>query len=183
MQIAFKEWAIIVEALGRGEQIVVLRKGGIAEGRGGFRAEHERFWLFPTQFHQQAEGVLPEAAERFAEMKPPAEGIVPIQFACEVIEARELKTLEQAQRLSSQHIWREGIIADRFDWGRDRSIYAMAVAVRGFGEAEAVPLLEGYGGCRSWVELETPLDISAAEPVLSKEDFEEKLAAFQEALG
>ena len=33
VQTAFKEWAVIVEALGQGEQIVILRKGGIAEGR------------------------------------------------------------------------------------------------------------------------------------------------------
>ena len=41
-----REWAVIVEALGQGEQILILRKGGIAEGRGGFQAEHERFSYF-----------------------------------------------------------------------------------------------------------------------------------------
>ena len=34
MRTAFKEWAIVVDALGRGEQIIILRKGGISEGRG-----------------------------------------------------------------------------------------------------------------------------------------------------
>src|SRR5512138_2779668 len=53
MRTAFKEWAIVVDALGRGEQILILRKGGIAEGRGGFRPEHTRFLLFPTAFHEQ----------------------------------------------------------------------------------------------------------------------------------
>ena len=33
---AFKEWHVVVEALAAGEQILLLRKGGIAEGRGGF---------------------------------------------------------------------------------------------------------------------------------------------------
>ena len=32
MRLAFKEWAIIVDALGRGEQILILRKGGLQEG-------------------------------------------------------------------------------------------------------------------------------------------------------
>ena len=31
MKIAFKEWGAICRALGLGEQIVILRKGGIAE--------------------------------------------------------------------------------------------------------------------------------------------------------
>ncbi len=65
VQTAFKEWGVVVDALGRGEQIVILRKGGIAEVRGGFRAEHDRFWLFPTRFHQQSEGVIESARERF----------------------------------------------------------------------------------------------------------------------
>jgi hypothetical protein len=34
--VGFKEWALVCEALGRGEQTIILRKGGIAEGRGGF---------------------------------------------------------------------------------------------------------------------------------------------------
>lgn len=179
---AFKEWAIVVEALGRGEQIVILRKGGIAEGAGGFAAEHERFWLFPTQFHQQAEGVMPEAAARFANLKKPAEGIVPIQFACEVVDSRALNSLEQAQRLLGQHIWREEIVAERFDWGRDQGIYAMAVRVRGLPEAKELPMLEGYGGCRSWIELEPEMNFADALPVLADDVFAEKLAAFQEAL-
>ena len=57
---------MVVEALGLGEQIVILRKGGIAEGEAG-SGEHERFWLFPTRFHQQAEGVVPAAAARFGQ--------------------------------------------------------------------------------------------------------------------
>ena len=68
----------MVDALGRGEQIVILRKGGIAEGRGGFRAEHDRFWLFPTRFHQQSEGVIESARERFKKLQWPAEDILKI---------------------------------------------------------------------------------------------------------
>ena len=33
---AFKEWAVVVDALLRGEQVIILRKGGLREGRGGF---------------------------------------------------------------------------------------------------------------------------------------------------
>ena len=53
MSIGFKEWALICDALGRGEQSIILRKGGIAEGRAGFRFQHEEFLLLPTLFHEQ----------------------------------------------------------------------------------------------------------------------------------
>ena len=35
VQTAFKEWAVIVEALGQGEQILILRKGGMPRGEAG----------------------------------------------------------------------------------------------------------------------------------------------------
>ena len=55
MHAAFKEWAIICEALGRGLQSVILRKGGVAEGKTGFAFRHNEFLLFPTWFHEQLE--------------------------------------------------------------------------------------------------------------------------------
>ncbi|MBA2742902.1 MAG: DUF1802 family protein, partial [Chthoniobacterales bacterium] len=51
--IGFKEWALVCDALGRGEQSLILRKGGIAEGRDGFAFRHSEFFLFPTFFHAQ----------------------------------------------------------------------------------------------------------------------------------
>ena len=47
-QIAFKEWAVVCAALASGQQSLILRKGGIHEGRDGFRVAHREFWLFPT---------------------------------------------------------------------------------------------------------------------------------------
>ena len=175
VQIAFKEWAVVVEALRRGGQIVILRKGGIAEGQGGFRVEHERFWLFPTRFHQQAERV---EDGHFSKLNFPTKGLVRIELAAEVAEERQLESLEQARRLAGQHIWRDEVIAERFDWGREQCIYAMAVRVRRLPE----PLLGKYGGCKSWVELDAELDFGATTPVLENEQFQKKLAAFREAL-
>ncbi len=60
-EFAFKEWAGVCRALGLGRQILVLRKGGIAEGPGGFSPEHESFWLFPTHLHEHQQGLKDEA--------------------------------------------------------------------------------------------------------------------------
>jgi hypothetical protein len=68
MRSAFKEWAVVVDALGRGEQILILRKGGLAEGPGGFQVEQREFLLLPTRFHQQRERVLPAAQLRYDEL-------------------------------------------------------------------------------------------------------------------
>ena len=172
----------MVDALGSGEQIVILRKGGIAEGDGGFRAEHDRFWLFPTRFHQQSEGVIESARGRFEKLQWSAEDILKIEFGVEVVEARQLASLDQSKCLAGQHIWREEVIVDRFDWGREQGIYAMAVRVQRLPEPMELPMFESYGGCKSWVELEPPMDFSLTEPVLDDSDFAAKLSAFRDAL-
>src|SRR5688500_6634457 len=128
MRVAFKEWAIVVDALGRGEQILILRKGGIHEGVHGFSPEHPAFFLFPTLFHQQQEGVIPKAQNRFAEIRNTlAEDVVRLEYFAEIAEVKRLETLEAALALEGQHIWSEETINKRFEWGRDASIYAMAV--------------------------------------------------------
>ena len=55
--IGFKEWALVCRAMGEGRQTVIIRKGGIAEGRDGFAFRYREFFLFPTFFHEQLDRV------------------------------------------------------------------------------------------------------------------------------
>lgn len=184
MQIAFKEWAVIVDALGRGEQILIFRKGGISEGRGGFQVEHPEFLLFPTLFHQQRESVLPGAQRRFDEMAktfPPPE-IVRLEFFARIIDWRKLDSLEAAERLRGEHRWRDEVIAERFDWGKNKNIFALAVRVFRLNKPVELPNLPIYGGCKSWIQLARALATDEATPVLADSAFARKFAKFQGAL-
>ena len=62
LDIALKEWAVITDLLLSGDQVILLRKGGIHEddGPGRFRLENERFALFPAWEHQKTDWVKPE---------------------------------------------------------------------------------------------------------------------------
>jgi hypothetical protein len=182
---AFKEWAIVVDALGRGEQIIILRKGGIAEGPGGFRMDHERFLLFPTRFHQQRDQVITSAQARFDELAPtlPGPETMRIEFSAEVVAWRKVTSLADAEHLRGQHIWRDEVIAERFDWDREQAIFALALRVRRLSFPVELQMLPAYGGCKSWVELAEDLPDEPAAPVLSDSAFAQKLAAFHSALG
>src|SRR5262245_11101992 len=131
MRTAFKEWAIVVDALGCGDQILILRKGGIRERRGGFQVEHPKFLLFPTLYHQQRASVTAEAQARLVQIAPhwPPPEIVRLEFFAEVAEWRQLDSLSAAEALHGQHCWRDEVITQRFDWGRARNIFALAVRV------------------------------------------------------
>ena len=58
-QIALKEWAVTVQALARGEQILLLRKGGIHEEGKDFRVIHPEFLLYSTYEHQREDLLKP----------------------------------------------------------------------------------------------------------------------------
>jgi hypothetical protein len=183
MQIAFKEWAVIVDAIGNGRQIVILRKGGISEGRSGFQVDHPEFLLFPTAFHQQRDSVLPAAQSRFDLLEPIPPETLRLEYFCRVIAWRRLDSLEAANRLEGQHVWKPEVIAERFDWGRQKSIFALAVRAFRLPIRIDLPMLSGYGGCKSWIEIDRDIDTSIAQPVLNDHEFNKRLKQFEIALG
>ncbi|MEY2410642.1 MAG: hypothetical protein QOF48_3312 [Verrucomicrobiota bacterium] len=184
MRTAFKEWATVVDALGHGEQILVLRKGGIAEGRDGFQIEHRRFFLFPTLFHQQRESVTEPAQRRFDQISHtfPGPDIARIEFLAEVAASRRLESLSETDSLHGQHIWRPEVISDRFDWGKEKNIFALAVRVYRLPLVIELPMSPQYAGCKSWVELDKDIPTMGMSPVLDQAAFDHKLQQFFSAL-
>lgn len=184
MRTAFKEWAIVADALGRGEQILILRKGGIAEGSDGFRVEHPRFLLFPTLYHQQRESVLPVAQSRYDEiaLEFPSANTLRLELCAEVTAWRKLESLAAVERLRGQHIWRDEVLAERFDWGKEHNIFALAVRVSRLPQRIELPMLPGYSGCKSWIELAEEILPEGAQPVLMERAFQARLHQFETAL-
>ena len=182
MRMAFKEWAVVVDALGQGDQIVIFRKGGISEGRSGFQVEHDHFLLFPTLFHQQRESVLPQAQMRYDALAPTfSPNTVRFEYFARVVDWKLVDTLEAALRLRGEHVWREEVIRDRFDWGKSKSIYAMAVRIFRLPKPIELPMRAEYGGCKSWVELEDAVACEGSQPVLTEDDFDRTLQRFRAA--
>ena len=69
--LALKEWAVAIRALGSGKQVLILRKGGIHKDDKEFRVVHPEFLLYPTYEHQNAELIK----EAFARLDALALGI------------------------------------------------------------------------------------------------------------
>jgi hypothetical protein len=185
MRTAFKEWAVVVDALGRGDQILVLRKGGIAETAGEFQVDASRFWLFPTYFHQQREKVIRPAQERYDALVPqfPPPNHVRVDSYAEVVGWERIASPSVLPRLQGQHIWREEILASRFDWGSEQGIFALAIRVWRIPSPVVLPLLPEYAGCKSWVDFSVEISEAGAVPVLDEGQFAARLAAFRSAIG
>ncbi|HWB58463.1 MAG TPA: DUF1802 family protein [Chthoniobacteraceae bacterium] len=150
MSIGFKEWALVCEALGTGEQSVILRKGGIAEGREGFRFKHEEFFLFPTLFHEQ---VTKTKLPQDTPLPHPAEGQVRIQYFAKAEWAELVKEPAAVAALAPFHIWKDSEIEQRFRYDDVQGVNVAFVRVYRLEPAWTFEDSPKYGGCRSWVTL------------------------------
>lgn len=156
--IGFKEWQVVCEALGSGRQSVLLRKGGIHEGRQGFSFAHESFFLFPTHFHAQGSHVREGGVSPRPEWQ--AGDVVRITHHVEALRAVTLTDWAAVAGLESLHVYTEETVRDRFDWeGKGMasgSIHVAVVRVRELAEPWEIEYQPKFGGCRSWIELPVP---------------------------
>ncbi len=173
--IGFKEWQVVCDALASGRQSILLRKGGIHEGREGFSFAHESFFLFPTRFHTTPEQVREGKVVTLPEWQ--AGDLIRITHHVEVPGAVTLTDWEKVAELEPFHIYSEQTIRDRFDWeGKGMasgSIHLALARVRELAEPWEFAYEPKYGGCRSWVNLPAPPPgwMDRLRPVLDDESF------------
>jgi hypothetical protein len=173
---AFKEWHVIIEALIAGEQILILRKGGIAEGRGGFRPDlAHRFWLFPTQFHSQLEKTKPAAAH-FAASAPASDSTVTLHAFADVVHHSFLQDWEAVARLDSFHLWTEATVRERFDWSQPSGLHVFVVRVHRLNTPLTLARTPDMSGCKSWIELPPAFESQPSTPTLNADLFANKFA-------
>jgi hypothetical protein len=176
--IGFKEWAIVCDAIRRGEESIILRKGGIAEGWDGFAFKHDEFFLFPTQYHEQVE----KTRRLQREIRPRREGEIEIRAVAKVEFAGVITSWETATALEPFHIWHREVVRDRFDYDKAPGIHFACVRAYKLAQPWIIPDLPAYGGCRSWVNLpEVPNEMELA-PVLSEAEHATLLAEVKRIL-
>ncbi|MBI3863445.1 MAG: DUF1802 family protein [Planctomycetia bacterium] len=182
--IAFKEWAAICEALGAGRQALIIRKGGIHEGRDGFRVAHGEFWLFPTYVHEASTGLEPDG-EPFlaqAEATRPAAGTLQLAHYAVVTDVFEVHDERRLAQLAGQHVWSPQTIGERFHYRRP-GLYVLGVRAFVCRPVHIVPDSPHFTGCRSWVDLPDALSTTSLDPVLSDKEFERQRDRLRAALG
>jgi len=171
--VGFKEWALVCEALGSGKQIILLRKGGIAEGRDGFGFRHRQFFLFPTFFHEQIEKVRLSGVE----IPKAREGEVEIRYFAKLEAQKEITSWPIAAALEPFHILQESVVRERFDY-RQAGLQVALVRVFRLAPLWIFPEAPKYGGCRSWVALPEVPATTRFEPVIGDQEHHRMLERF-----
>ena len=178
MHAAFKEWAVICEAMGAGLQSVIIRKGGIAEGKAGFAFRHDEFLLFPTWFHEQLEKTT-----------LPPDTVVPDEPGGE-LEVRYTATIEwsgllsdwrRVSRLRALHVLRDSVVEERYRYRETEGVHVAFVRVYRLDPPIRLPNEKKYGGCRSWIDL-PEVEGRVLVSVISDEEHQRRRKLLEELL-
>lgn len=180
-----KEWAIVCDFLGRGRQIFIARKGGIAEEQGEFVVENHEFLLFPTYLHQNRESLAPSVLLDFELSldSEPKDGKLHLKYFARVVDEIKVTHPSLFEKLKGQHIWNNSLLRSRFEWGSEKALTLILLRVYELPEETKIPMKQSYGGCKSWVTLDKALPVpERMKPALSDPEFFQKRDRLLKAL-
>jgi hypothetical protein len=169
-ELGFKEWAIVCDSIGRGETSLLIRKGGIAEGREGFRFKYDRFFLFPSYFHEQIKSTRLAPDRDLRPQKDP----VAISVFAEVEFTVFIRDLGQMEALEPLHVLSRAVIEQRFRYDNEEGLHLAFLRAFKLLEPWEFPNQPSFGGCRSWVTLPGRVSAPLLEPVLSDLEQEDR---------
>ena len=181
---ALKEWATVLEALARGEQLVLIRKGGLIEPGRGFDLMASAFFLYPTFEHQAVnylrapfQAYFEEAARRRA-----PEGQVRLDLFGLAVSSTQSHNPAIVERLAPFHIYNQAFLSQRLKWQPDQPLVVVVIRAFRLEAPRVLPVAPRYAGCKSWVELESPVALEAARPVLDDALFERRAREIAERI-
>ncbi len=183
--LALKEWAVTVRALALGQQVLLLRKGGIHEPGKDFRVIHPEFLLYPTYEHQREDLLKSEheAALRRVLEEPRQEGHITFTHWAKVEETIEVSRQEEVDDLSPHYIWTAAYAQSRLRWKPMLPLSVMLMRVYQLEQPVSVPFQPEYRGCASWVEVLDQVPLGSVQPVLDDEEFRRRVDEIKDCLG
>jgi hypothetical protein len=162
---ALKEWSSVIDALGRGEHVLLIRKGGIADP--DFGVEADRFYLYPTYFHTGSN-------------EPPNE--VAITHWAEVVRTWRIRDAALLERLAPFTIVDSENLITRYKFRADQALHLIAVRAFRLPHPVTIQVTPEYAGCRSWVSLDDEIDVDGSTAVLGEAELAAKVEAIDAEL-
>lgn len=183
-KIALKEWAVTVAALDRGDQVLMLRKGGIREDGRHFKVEHDGFFLYPTYVHEAEALLKPDARRLFTEaMRDEDEALVTLRLWAEVADVLQISEAPAVDALGPFHVYTSEFAAKRAYWKPRHPLHVILLRCYRLQQPQALPVMPEYAGCKSWVKLVEEYPVGVAAPVLTDREFDGRVGEIRAALG
>lgn len=157
---ALKEWSNVIDAMGRGDQVVLIRKGGIADP--AFGVEAREFYFYPTFFHQGESEARPS---------------VTVTHWAEAIRTWRIADLGLLGRLEPLVAIPRETLEARYRFRPDQALHIIGVRAWKLAVPVEVKFNDEYAGCRSWLSVAEEIDTTGSTPVLSDEELHRRLDA------
>lgn len=181
--IGLKEWAVTIDAIARGEQTILLRKGGIREDGKHFKIEQEQFFLYPGHFHEGESLLKPEKRDLLNSTEPDDfESVVDLAVFAEIEEVIEVSTENEVKALNQFHIWSDEFAEKRFNWKPLHPLNLIIVRGHVLQQPQALLVMPDYSGCKSWVEFIEDYPVGVTTPAIPERRFRAQVAAIKMAL-
>ena len=183
-QAALKEWATVLQAMARGEQLVLIRKGGLIEPGSGFELVANTFVLYPTFEHQAVKFLRPAYARYFddALTRRAGEGCVRFDLCATAVFSKPSTDPAVVERLQAFHIYNGDFVQQRLHWQPEQPLVVAAVRVFRLASPQVRPVVAHYAGCKSWVTLEAPVSLEGAVPVVDETAFDRSVREIRAVL-
>lgn len=168
-----REWSSVVDSVAAGRTYVLIRKGGIAEGKEGFQIKRSFFGLLPTLFHQVKNA------------NPAAEAPAPptiVSVLAQLVEAWSVPSMVSLEGISAFHGYSADQLATRQQYKSERPLNLMII--RAFRLRQPVSIAPGQirTVCRSWAEVPLESGMGGIDPVLDIETSSSKIDELQAAI-
>ena len=163
---ALKEWSSVIDALGAARQCVLIRKGGIADPK--FGVEADRFYLYPTYYHQPAAAEEPKS--------------VTISHWCEAVRTWRVRDLDALHRLEQFVVMTRQTLETRYRFRPDQALHIIGVRAYALPKPVTIAVTPAYIGCRSWVSLDDEIAIDGSRPAMTAEELDKRLEAVEAML-
>lgn len=186
---ALKEWSVAIDALAKGQSILLLRKGGIREQGGAFQVPYTQVLLYPTVEHQKLDQIRPiyqqqQSITTQAEPKaqPKAESSIQLTAWANIEKVFQLTQASQVQALEPFHIWTKTFINERLQWKKRHPLQALLLRVYRLETPVTLTWQQSFGGCRSWIDMGQTITATQSLPALDNQAYQQQYQAIISAL-
>lgn len=152
-----REWQSVCDACAAGRNHLLIRKGGIAEGRGGFQIRRSFFGLLPTLFHQ-----VKHAAPEADAPTPPST----VSIVCQLVETYVVPSEADLSALAPFHGYGVDQLAKRQQYKPERPLNLILVRPFVLRAPIAIDPAKVRPVCKSWDEVDLSAGLGGIDPAV-----------------
>ena len=109
-------------------------------------------------------------------------GLVTMSSFALVTDRIKVSDPEVLDRISEFHIWTDDYAGKRLHWRPKQPLTVAFVRVYPLLQPQALPVLDEYGGCKSWIDLGQEVPMGELAPAIADADYERLSTSIKERL-